>query len=593
MANDPPQRLERQSSSVIVEDSWLLSLRLPSHSTAPSTSRSSSFTYNSIACDMGEIAPFNVEQDAKVFANGSTTREGESSSDSEEEYDDVELPSFHHPHSSTGGGGGGEKLSTLGLAVMVFYSVSGGPFGVETSVRSAGNFFTLLGFTVFPFVWSVQEAMMTAELGSTFPEASGGVAWVEEAFGPAAAWMSGYLGWMAGATDNAIYPVLFLDYLLQVVKTDQEDLHPFLRFLALSGTAVLLAYINWLGLSVAANMSIVICAIAMSPFLILTLVGAFQVDPQRWLELPDHNTTAIQEIVDDDGTGILPSPVLFGIFLRPWLNSLFWNLNSFDAAASFAEDIDDPGRVLPKAMGLALLMVVFGYLGPLLIALGASTAPQEAWVDGYLAKAASEIVGPWLGAWTVLAAGISNIALFQAELSADAFQLMGMADRGHVPKIFGRRSRHGTPTYGILLGTVIIVALTVTSFDQLIEMLNFNYSISLLMEYFAFIKLRISKPDLHRPFRVPLSTFGCIAAVTPTIFFTCLILVLADLKTYLFSIGVNSFGILIFVCMRRNTISTPLACKNLCYRKTYDPVESAVPATAEVSEQQLAQMTYA
>jgi hypothetical protein len=91
-----------------------------------------------------------------------------------------------------------EKIGMLPLAVMVFYSVSGGPFGVEASVRSAGNFYTLLGFLIMPFVWSVQEALMTAELGTAFPEASGGVAWVEAAFGTQAGWMSGYLGWVAG-----------------------------------------------------------------------------------------------------------------------------------------------------------------------------------------------------------------------------------------------------------------------------------------------------------------------------------------------------------------------------------------------------------
>jgi amino acid transporter len=56
-----------------------------------------------------------------------------------------------------------------------------------------------------PFVWSLQEALMTAELGTAFPEESGGVAWVETAFGQMAGWMAGYLGWIAGATDNAIY----------------------------------------------------------------------------------------------------------------------------------------------------------------------------------------------------------------------------------------------------------------------------------------------------------------------------------------------------------------------------------------------------
>jgi len=96
------------------------------------------------------------------------------------------------------GGEEHEKLGIWPLAILVFYNVSGGPFGVESSVRAGGNFFALLGFLVMPLVWSVPEALMTAELGTSFPEASGGVAWVEEAFGESAGWMAGYLGWIAG-----------------------------------------------------------------------------------------------------------------------------------------------------------------------------------------------------------------------------------------------------------------------------------------------------------------------------------------------------------------------------------------------------------
>jgi hypothetical protein len=67
-----------------------------------------------------------------------------------------------------------EKLGVISLAVLVFYNVSGGPFGIETAVRAGGNFYAILGFLIMPFVWSLQEALMTAELGSTFVEASGG-----------------------------------------------------------------------------------------------------------------------------------------------------------------------------------------------------------------------------------------------------------------------------------------------------------------------------------------------------------------------------------------------------------------------------------
>jgi len=93
-----------------------------------------------------------------------------------------------------------EKLGVISMAVLIFYNVSGGPFGIETTVRAGGNFYAILGFLVMPFVWSLQEALMTAELGTTFPEASGTVAWVEEAFGHGAGWMAGYLNWISGAT---------------------------------------------------------------------------------------------------------------------------------------------------------------------------------------------------------------------------------------------------------------------------------------------------------------------------------------------------------------------------------------------------------
>jgi amino acid transporter len=361
--------------------------------------------------------------------------------------------------------------------------------------------------------------------------------------------------------------VLFLDYLLQYLNNDGEEVNKVLRFCLLAVTSIFLGYINWLGLPLVGKMSVTICLVAMSPFIILVLVGAWKVEPSRWLELPERDSTgitALENIGDDDVTGgFFPTAVLGGVLWRPFLNNLFWNLNSFDAAGSFAADIEDPARVLPKAMCWSVVMVASGYIFPLLVAIGASDAEQHEWVDGYLARVIGEVVGPWLGAWTVFAAAISNIALFQAELSADSFQLLGMADRGHIPKLFSQRSRHGTPTNGIILGTAVIVVLGASHLDQLIEMLNFNYSVSLLMEYCAFIKLRISRPDLHRPYRIPLNTFGCIIALLPTFFVTFIILGLATYTTLLFSLCVNIVGMSLFHCKQRSAL----------VREDYDKVD--------------------
>lgn len=68
-----------------------------------------------------------------------------------------------------------QKLSALALAVLVFYKVSGGPFGCEPTVKAAGPFYALLGFALFPLLWCVPEALITAELGSAYPEPSGGM----------------------------------------------------------------------------------------------------------------------------------------------------------------------------------------------------------------------------------------------------------------------------------------------------------------------------------------------------------------------------------------------------------------------------------
>jgi amino acid transporter len=133
-----------------------------------------------------------------------------------------------------------------------------------------------------------------------------------------------------------------------------------------------------------------------------------------------------------------------------------------------------------------------------------------------------------------------------------AFQLMGMADRGHLPKLFSTRSQYGTPTYGILLGVAVIVVMGVSDLGQLIEMLNFNYALALLLEYSAFIKLRISRPDLERPYRVPMNTVGCTLLFIPPIFFTVTILCMADYSTLIFCFCVNLLGLLVFVAKQRS-----------------------------------------
>ena len=44
---------------------------------------------------------------------------------------------------------------------------------LQDAVTSAGPLLALIGFVVLPFVWSLPEALVTAELATAFPEDSG------------------------------------------------------------------------------------------------------------------------------------------------------------------------------------------------------------------------------------------------------------------------------------------------------------------------------------------------------------------------------------------------------------------------------------
>lgn len=406
----------------------------------------------------------------------------------------VPLPSelLHPQYTSTA-----PALKLWPLAILVFYNVSGGPFGIEPSIRAAGNFYAILGFCIFPFVWSLPEALVTAELGSTFQDPSAGVAWVEEAFGEKMGSLCGYLGWVSGATDNAIYPTLFLEYVTSVVGWDKDEFSGWTRFGLVASITICLSMLNYTGLEIVGKASLLVCVIAMSPFILMTIIGAPRVVPSRWLQMPEPPENGT-ELFDDDfqtSPGPLPLLGLAGILWRPFMNNMFWNLNSFDAAASFAGETTDVKTTYPRGIFIGFTMTVVFYIVPLLVAVGATDYTQSEWVDGHLGAVAVDIGGAWLGAWTIFAAGISNLAMFEAELSADAFQLMGMAERGYLPKIFQKRSRFGTPTTGIIVGTVVIILFGCADFGQLLELLNANYAVTILMEYAAFVKLRLFHKD--------------------------------------------------------------------------------------------------
>jgi amino acid transporter len=47
-----------------------------------------------------------------------------------------------------------------------------------------------------------------------------------------------------------------------------------------------------------------------------------------------------------------------------------------------------------------------------------------------------------------------------------------MAERGFLPKVLGRRSKHDTPTIGIILSSLGVLAMATMDFISIVELLN-------------------------------------------------------------------------------------------------------------------------
>ncbi|CAL9758160.1 unnamed protein product [Musa acuminata subsp. burmannicoides] len=454
-----------------------------------------------------------------------------------------------------------KKLSVLPLIALIFYNVSGGPFGVEDSVSAGGGpLLSLLGFLVFPFLWSLPEALVTAELAASFPENGGYVLWISSAFGPFWGFQEGFWKWASGTMDNALYPVLFLDYLCQSLPFFAR---PAARTPALLVLTAGLTFLNYRGLNIVGLAAVALTAFSLSPFVVMALLALPRLPPRRWLAVDLKRAN-----------------------FRGYFNIMFWNLNYWDKASTLAGEVEDPSRSFPKALFGAVILVMASYLIPLLAGTGAMDASiTEEWKDGYFAQVGMVIGGAWLRWWIQAAAAMSNMGLFEAEMSSDSFQLLGMSEMGMLPAIFAERSKYGTPTISILCSATGVILLSWMSFQEIVEFLNFLYSLGMLLEFAAFIKLRIKKPDLHRPYKIPVETFGAVIICVPPTILLVLVMCLASMRTFIVSGSVMLGGFLLYPAIEHmrnkncikflNTTLPPEGCSNTPQVQNQDVVDEA------------------
>lgn len=424
----------------------------------------------------------------------------------------LELPTTttttHHP----------KKLTLIPLIFLIYFEVAGGPYGEEPAVQAAGPLLAILGFLIFPFIWSIPEALITAELSTAFPGNGGFVIWAHKAFGPFFGSLMGTWKFLSGVINIAAFPILCIDYLKKLFPIFSGGLP---RTLAILISTLLLSFLNFTGLNIVGYAAVSLGIISLLPFILMSLIAIPKIRPHRWISLGQK--------------GVKKDWNLF-------FNTLFWNLNFWDNVSTMAGEVDKPQKTFPVALFSAVILTCLAYIMPLMAVTGAVVVDQSEWESGFMANAAEMISGKWLKIWIEIGAVLSAIGLFEAQLSSSAYQLLGMADSGFLPKFFGRRSKwFNTPWVGILLSTLIALGVSYMDFTDIISSANFLYSLGMLLEFASFVWLRRKYPGMKRPFRVPMRIPGLVVMCLIPSGFLVVIMAIATKIVYLVS-GLMTVG---------------------------------------------------
>ncbi len=365
---------------------------------------------------------------------------------------------------------------------------------VESSAPAAaiGNsqffwwIFLLIGFFL-PY------GLISAELGTTYEDEGGIYDWVKRAFGnrwgSRVAWYYyiNYTLWIGSLA------VLFFDIISQLTGWE-----PTVWIAVLIELLFIWAVIFISNFPVAENKWILNIAAFLKASIMLA-IGALGI--YRAITVGPANEFTLMSLI--------PS---FDVEGLSYISVIIFNFLGFEVVTTFASQMNDPSREIPKAIILGGIIIALFYL---LSAFGISVAipTEELTISSGIIESVMLLTGKSSGIIITLF-GIAFLYTLVANLASWSFGVNYVAkyaaDQNALPKVFGIEDKKGMPLganliNGIIASLIVIIAPFIPSQDIFWSFFALNM-VTLLMSYIlmfpAFLKLRRIDPDATRPFKI-------------------------------------------------------------------------------------------
>ncbi len=376
----------------------------------------------------------------------------------------------------------------IGAGIFVLTGIAAGVAGPALLIV-----FLLNGFV------ALLTAMAYAELGSSFHDAGGGYLWVKTSLPDPNGFLSGWMSWFAHAVACSLYALGFGAYFhLVLAAAGAPDLQ--FGFLTLEKwlavvVCVLFAYVNYRGASETGKAGNVVTVGKIVIILAFVALGIWVMGRK-----PDWQAAFTPLI--SKGWG--------GVFAAMGLT--FIAFEGYEIIAQTSEEVENPKRNVPRATFLSLLIVVPIYLLVALVAVGATTPPAGMAVTDYLGQAketalvtaADQFIA---GGGTLILIGglLSTLSALNATIYSSSRVAFAMARDANLPSLLSKvHPRRATPYRAILLSTLLIVFMAVAlPIESVAAAADIMFLLLFVQVNIALVRLRKSRPDLDRGFRMP------------------------------------------------------------------------------------------
>ena len=370
--------------------------------------------------------------------------------------------------------------------VFVMYSYNtAGPFGLEDQVKTSGPGMALLYQLFIPFFWCIPISLVAAELTTAMPVEGGFYRWTRAAFGDFWGFLAGWWNWCASFLLGALYAVLFTDYLSFYFPGLTGWRHYLVAIAVIAGVG----YINIRGIRLVGKVATALELGILATVLVMCIMSVRMWRYNPFVPLVPPHTPIFQ---------------VFGVGFSLGL----WLYAGYEQVSSVAEEVEDPQRSYPRALAWVLPLSIATYVLPTACSLAALGNWQE-WGTKYFSQAALLIGGPALGFAITLAAGVMNLSILNSMILATTRMPSAMAEDGYLsPALAKAHPRFGTPWIAILLSMCVYCLLAGHRVTQLISIYIWLRIATSVLTVLSAWKLRHTRPEMPRPFRIPWGNAG-------------------------------------------------------------------------------------